>query len=739
MNLIEFDKKNKIFHLKNKYISYVFQVKRGHLIQKYYGKRISAYSGGRDYPLKTRGSFAPNFPGDENNDYSLASLLQEFPGANQGDYRSAAFEVTYSDGSNNSQCHYVDYEIVKGVMPIPDMPYCHGGLVEAETLKILLEDKISHLKIYLYYTIYENYPIIVRKTKIENHSNKIIKINNIKSMSLDFAESDFDLIQLPGTWGRERQVVREKVNFGIKKLGSIRGTSSHNQNPFLILCDPNTTEDIGRAISVSLIYSGNHEMIIQKDSYTQLRVQSGINSEMFEWELASGDSFYTPEAIINYSEAGLTALSQSLHQFVNNHLIQSSYKNKIRPILLNNWEATYMEFTEEQIVSLMETSSQLGIECFVLDDGWFGSRNDDTSSLGDWIVNKNKLPKGLKFLTDKANKLGLMFGLWFEPEMVSPKSNLYQIHPDWVLHNQSKGVSLARNQLILDLGRKDVQEYLFQSVSNILDSANIKYVKWDMNRNFSETYSNVLPAHQQKSASHRYVLGLYNLLDRLTTKYPDVLFESCSGGGGRYDLGMLYYMPQTWTSDNTDAIERLKIQYGTSMAYPISSMAAHVSASPNHQNGRITSLRTRGNVAMSGLLGYELNVLKLSERDKEIITEQIKKYKEIRDLVQYGTYYRLKSPFEGNEAAWIFVSDNQEKAVVTYTQVLSAASPSLNILRLAGLDPKGQYVDDSGSVMYGDELMNMGYYIQNKRHQHPYGDFESTLVVLRKVEGGQYG
>lgn len=733
MNLIKFNDSTGTFHLSNDQVSYVFQIQKGYLIQKYYGKKISDYSGGRDYPRKTRGSFSPNFPSDTENEYSLASLLQEFPGANQGDYRSPAFELTYADGSTNSQCQYISHKIINGVVSLLDMPYCHGSQAEAETLLIHLEDKISKVIVTLYYTIFRELPVIVRKASVANHSTESLMIESLKSMSLDFSESNFELIQLPGTWGRERQIVREPIHSGIKRLASMRGTSSHNQNPFFAICEPSTTEYAGNVYGVSLVYSGNHEMIIQKDSYSQLRIQSGINSDTFQWELAPETFFYTPEVILSFSHQGLTCLSQTLHQFINHHLIQSTYQGQDRPILLNSWEATYMDFNEEKIVQLMEASNELGIECFVLDDGWFGQRNDDTSSLGDWFVNQEKLPSGLAFLEKKAKSLGMTFGLWFEPEMISPNSNLYRNHPDWVIHNANKGISPARNQQILDLGRKDVRDYLYTVLSNILNSCPISYVKWDMNRNFSETFSNVLPAHRQKEANHRYVLGLYKLLDRITKSFPEVLFESCSGGGGRYDLGMLYYMPQTWTSDNTDAIERLGIQYGTSLAYPISSMAAHVSASPNHQNGRVTSLQTRGNVAMSGLLGYELNVLKLSDMEKALIKEQIKQYKQYRQLVQYGNFYRLLSPFDGNYAAWMFVSPDKSEALAFYCQILSAASPVLNVFRLAGLEPTAVYEDQHGRRMYGDELMDMGYYIQTKYHQQPYGDFESTLTYFKQV------
>lgn len=729
--MIEFNQEKNFFHIKNRHVSYILSIFNNVLTHTYFGERLLGYSGTFVYPGNTRGSFSPNFPNDETNTHSLAAILQEYPGVNQGDYRNPAYQISYSDGSTNSNFFFKKWEKVESTVGNPNYPMCRNKEGMVETLIITLEDSYSNVIMKLYYTIFEDSPFIVRKVEIINIGDEEIKLKQLASMSLDFPDSNRELIHLPGTWGDERKIVRESISQGIKRLESRRGTSSHNQNPFFAIVDPQTTEENGEVYGFSLIYSGNHEMIIQQDSYEQLRIQMGINHETFEWYLEPNESLMTPESIMGYSSEGLSNYSQNLHEFIHKYVIQSNFKNKERPVLINNWEATYMDFTEEQIISLMEEGAKLGIELFVLDDGWFGKRNSDKSSLGDWFVNKEKLPNGLEYLAQKASEVGIKFGLWFEPEMVSPDSELYRKHPEWIIHNIKKGISPARSQYILDLGREDVQDYLFTNLSNLLSSVEISYIKWDMNRNFSETYSNELTAKNQLEASHRYVLGLYKLLHRLTKEFPNVLFESCSGGGGRFDLGMLYYMPQIWTSDNTDPIDRLKIQYGTSLAYPISSMGAHVSASPNHQTGRVSSIKTRGHVAMSGVLGYELNLLELNKFERKEIKEQIAYYKKHRRLIQYGDFYRIKSPFDGNEVSWMFVSKDKTEAIVFYCKINSFASPSLKILKLVGLDETKTYQFEDGRELLGSELMNVGFYELTKEHQKPYGDFETKMFYLK--------
>lgn len=733
MTLITLNDKKNVFHLSNQWVSYVFSVEDKQLIHKYFGKKIHTYSGGMDYPEKTRSSFSPDLPFEDELKVSLDAVLQEFPGSNQGDYRSSGIEVVFdAHGNTNTKFEYESHSITKGVIPSPGLPSSFDAEKgESETLAITLRDEAEQVDVTLYYTIFEDSPTIVRKCRINNKGQASVKIDKLVSMSLDFPAATNELIHLSGSWAQERQVVREKINRGIKVLRSKRGSSSHNQNPFCAIVQPTTTEESGEVYGFSFVYSGDHETIIEKDSFDQLRIQMGINHETFSWVLESGDEFYTPEVIMTFSPNGLNGFSQEMHDFVTTHIVKSSYKEKHRPVLMNNWEATYMAFDEETIHSLMEEGAKLGVELFVLDDGWFGKRNDDTGGLGDWWVNETKLPNGLKGLATYAKNLNMSFGLWFEPEMVSPKSDLYKKHPDWVLHYEKKGMSPARNQYMLDLTRQDVRDYLYTSIEAILMSADISYVKWDMNRNFSETYAKQLSTSKQKEVSHRYVLGLYELLERLTTRFPDILFESCSGGGGRFDLGMLYYMPQTWTSDNTDPVERLRIQYGTSLVYPISTMGSHVSASPNHQNGRMTSIDTRGHVAMSGLLGYELDLLRIDEDEKEAMRKQIDFYKKHRDLIQYGTFYRLLSPFEGDQTAWMFVSKDKQEAIVFYCNGLASAAPSLKKLKLQGLLENQKYVFDNGVSSYGSELMNMGFYSLTKGHQDILGDFATSFSYLK--------
>lgn len=477
------------------------------------------------------------------------------------------------------------------------------------------------------------------------------------------------------------------------------------------------------------MYSGSFLAQAEVDQYGISRVGIGIQPFNFQWLLEPGESFQAPEAVLVRSSEGLGGLSRTYHRLYRTRLCRGEFRDSKRPILINNWEATYFNFNADKIKEIAKAGKELGLELFVLDDGWFGKRDNDDSSLGDWVEDRRKLPEGLGKLGEDITAMGMEFGLWFEPEMVSPESDLYREHPDWCLHVPGHKSSLARQQLVLDLSRKDVCDYIVESVSSVLSSAPITYVKWDMNRNMTEIGSALLPAERQRETAHRYILGLYDVLERIVSRFPHILFESCSGGGGRFDPGMLYYMPQTWTSDDTDAVERLKIQYGTSIVYPASSMGAHVSAVPNHQVHRITPLETRGHVAMSGNFGYELDLTKLTEAEREDIRKQVSEYKELRMLIQYGDFYRLLSPFEGNETAWMFVSADKKEAFATYFQVLAGPNPPLRRLRLKGLDPAKSYkLELNGGVYRGDELMHFGLTIPQLE-----GDFRSLLFVLREV------
>jgi alpha-galactosidase len=716
--MILFVKLLNVFHLSNDQISYLIQIEEGgNVAHLYFGKKIAHYSGGYRYPRLDR-SFSPNPPDSSDRLFSLDTLMMEFPGNGFGDFREAAYRIRQSNGSRVSHFVFSDYQIQQGKPALAGLPQTHGADDGIETLILSLKDDVTGLELQLFYTIFEDAAVIVRSSKVINHRNQPVTIEQLASQALDFPNRPFDLIHLPGAWAKERQVTREPINRGIKRLDSKRGSSSHQQNPFAVILEPNATEFAGECFGFSLLYSGNHEIIIEKDPYHQTRVIMGINSHQFAWQLPPTESFQAPEAVIAYSEAGLNQLSATYHDFYDEHLIRGKYKKQERPILINNWEATYFDFNEEKLDALVDEAKELGIELFVLDDGWFGQREDDQTSLGDWFENEGKLASGLAGFAQKVHDKGLQFGLWLEPEMVSGDSELNRQHPDWLLQVPNRKPALSRSQYVLDFSRQDVRDHLYQQLSQLFDTVAIDYIKWDMNRSLSDVYSLLLDPAQQGEVAHRYLLGLYEFLEKLTTAYPTILFEGCSGGGGRFDAGFLYYMPQIWTSDNTDAIARLKIQYGTSLVYPPSTMGAHVSAIPNHQTQRATDLAIRGNAAMSGLLGYELDLTQLTEEEKAQIKEQITFYKKHRRLLQLGRFVRLLSPYEGNDAAWLYVSQDKKEAIVFYFRVLDEASAPLVTLKLAGLDPDLTY-QSGGENFGGDELMQLGLYID----PHLAGDY----------------
>lgn len=550
------------------------------------------------------------------------------------------------------------------------------------------------------------------------------------SANVDFNHSEFDFIQLSGAWARERHIVRTPLRSGGQCVESRRGASSHAQNPFMALVSHEANEDVGDVYGFNLIYSGNFLANVEVDMHNNSRAQIGINPFDFTWNLESKQEFQTPEVVMAYSPNGLTGMSHIYHDLYRERLVRGSYRDKERPILINNWEATYFDFDNEKIKEIAKEASDLGIELFVLDDGWFGERNSDDSSLGDWFVNENKIKCGLNSLVKDINDLGMKFGLWFEPEMISPNSNLYREHPDWCIHIENRTRSLARKQLVLDLSRDEVCDAVIKMITDVLKSAPISYVKWDMNRNITELGSPAWPPKKQKELAHRYMLGLYKILENITSNFPDILFESCSGGGGRFDGGMLYYMPQTWTSDDTDAIERLKIQEGTSLVYPSISMGSHVSAVPNHQVNRITPLSTRGIVAMAGSFGYELDVTKMTDIEKEEVKKQIELYKSIRKVVQFGDLYRLKSPFKSNEVSWMTLSKDKEFAIVSYVKQYSEVNKIPGRLKLKALDENSLYeIIETKEVFGGDELMYIGLEIGEL-----IGDYVSKMWTLKKCK-----
>lgn len=723
---ITFQEEQKIFHLATETMSYIFKIEEGNIVaHHYFGRRIVHYHGSRNYPRVDR-SFSPNFYDAKDRFFSKDIVLQEYSDFGTGDFRTPALVLEQENGSKMTDFRFASYQIIDGKNVVLGLPQIHSE--NSQTLELLFVDStLPKIQLYLYFSIVEGKDVVIRSAKLVNQSSESVTIKKMDSCQLDLPESSFELISLPGTWARERQLVREEIHSGIHTIGSTRGASSHQQNPFAALVRPETTELSGEVFGFSFIYSGSFQFTFEKDPFDQLRINMGFNSLNFNWILGSKQEFQTPESVLAYSDQGLNGLSQIYHQLYRENLMRGAYQKCERPILVNNWEATYFDFDEAKIKTLIEESSALGIELFVLDDGWFGKRNSDKTSLGDWEINLEKLPNGLNGMNETAKECQMKFGLWFEPEMISEESELYKEHPDWVLRVPNRPMSRSRDQFVLDFSRADVRIYIYQKMAEILSTHSISYVKWDFNRHLSEVYSDALPAKQQGEVHHRYLLGLYEFLEKLTTSFPNVLFESCSGGGGRFDPGMLYYMPQTWTSDNTDAVARLKIQYSTSLVYPVITMGSHVSAIPNHQTGRETSLEMRGAVAMSGVFGYELDVNSLTKEEKKEIKEQVAFYKEHRQLIQFGLFYRLLSPFEGNQTAWCFVSKDQKECLVFYFNVLEEASAPLTLLKLAGLQDNELYHSDELGTFSGSELMHAGFYTSTKK----IGDFRSECYYFK--------
>ncbi|MBS7578053.1 MULTISPECIES: alpha-galactosidase [unclassified Enterococcus] len=731
MNLIKFDEKNRTFHLSNGSISYLLGIENETVLSHlYFGKAIKHYHNSRKYPTIDR-SFSPNPAGSKVSErgFSLDTLAQEYPSFGHGDFRNPAFQLKQQNGSTITEFKYHEFEIIAGKPVLKGLPASYVvKQSEAETLIISLIDSLLGVTLKLFYTIYANRDVVVRSSQLINHGTEQIVIEKIASASLDFPADNYELISLPGRHIKEREIQRETVQRGIKIVESKRGASSHQANPFVALVFDKTDEFTGEAFGISLVYSGNHEFLVETDQFKQTRLMCGINPYTFSWVLSPKDQFQTPEALIVYSDEGLNGMSQTYHQLLRERLARGKFQYAERPILINNWEATYFDFDAAKIKGIVDQSAALGIELFVLDDGWFGKRDDDISGLGDWYENTTKLKGGLKGIADYVHDKNMKFGLWFEPEMINQDSDLYREHPDYAIQTPNRSMSTGRDQLVLDFTRADVRNNITEQMRQILNHVEIDYIKWDMNRHITEAYSQSLAVEKQGEFFHRYILGLYEMLEALTTEYPNILWEGCSGGGGRFDAGFIYYMPQSWTSDNTDAIDRLDIQYGTSLVYPPSSMGAHVSAVPNHQTGRITGLDIRGDVAMGGVFGYELDLRTLTAQEKKIVKQQVSFYKHYRQLLQYGKFYRMISPFESNLAAWSFVNEDQTEAIAFYfSKTVEAAAP-LAIFKFVGLDADKQY--RLGDETYGgDELMNVGIYINPQIH----GDYQSRKFILKAI------
>ena len=681
----------------------------GFLLHLYYGKKTDTCM---DYLLTyyDRGFSGNPYDAGEDRTYSMDTLPQEFPCYGNGDFRSTAFAVENVDGSMSCDLRYKSHKIFDGKYNLEGLPAVYASEEEAQTLEILMEDPVTGVKVVLLYGVLPAQDIITRSVSVKNESSGKIYLNKIESASLDFLYGDYELLTFYGRHAMERNVQRVPVVHGTQKIGSVRGTSSHQYNPMMILAEKETTEDKGNCYAMSFVYSGCFQGEVLKDQLNQTRMMLGLQEEAFRYPLETGEMFQAPEVILSYSSEGMNRLSQNLHHCIRQHICRGKYKEEIRPILINSWEAAYFDFTGDTIYELAKAAKEVNIDMLVMDDGWFGKRDDDNSGLGDWFVNEKKLGGTLGNLIKKINDLGVKFGIWIEPEMVSEDSDLYRKHPDWALTVPGRNPVRSRNQLVLDFSRKEVVDEIYDQICKVLDQGNIEYVKWDMNRSLMDVYSSV--TRDQGRVLHDYVLGLYDFLERLVQRYPNLLIEGCSGGGGRFDAGMMYYTPQIWCSDNTDAIDRLRIQYGTSFGYPVSVVGSHVSAVPNHQTGRKTPLHTRGVVAMSGTFGYELNLMKLSEEEKQEIREQIAEYKSYASIIQNGLYYRLSNPTTEEICAWEFVhTDEKEQSKVLLNIVMQVihGNMTVNYVKLQGLEETAVYREEKSGKRYtGAALMYGG-------------------------------
>ena len=735
---IQVNASNRLFHLQTKHTSYVFHViEDGSLGQLYYGPKIPFKD---DYAnLNTREEHdCTNTRTDEDVEFQAELLKQEYAGLGKGDYRYPAFQITYPNGSRTSEFQYRDYELKDGKARLTGLPSTFADdSNDSQTLTVKLAD--GDLELQLHYTVFADEDVIVRSTTFVNHG-KTVFLNRALSAQLDLPDANYDFIQFAGSWSRERHLHRSHLRPGTQSISSLRTASSHQENPFFILARPHTDNNQGAVFGFNFVYSGNFLDSVEVDQFDTTRVLIGINPDEFGWKLNSGDSFQTPEVIFSYTDNGFNALSQQLGAFYAQHLINPHFAHQERPILINNWEATFMDFTEDKLMPIVERAKELGIEMFVLDDGWFGHRDDDRSSLGDWFVDEKKFNHGIAGFAKRVHDLDMKFGLWFEPEMISIDSKLYQTHPEWMIKTPGRGQTPGRHQFVLDMSRQEVVDYLFGLMSHIIQDAKLDYIKWDMNRNITEMYGADLPADQQLEFSHRYILGVYDLYDRLTKAFPDVLFESCASGGGRFDLGMMYYAPQAWCSDDTDAIERIKIQDGTSYGYTPSMWGAHVSAVPNDQVGRLTSIDTRAKVAYFGAFGYELDVTELSDEEQATIKQQVAFYKQYRKLFQFGTFYRLETPdTSDNVYGWETVSPDKQTAIGMRYQILNGANPAYIRYYFKGLDPERHYtVNDGSEVFSGAELMNAGYFVPRvmNRLQSPKvpSDFHADMFIVKTVD-----
>ena len=702
--------KNHVFTLQTKSSTYQMKEEGGFLFHNYYGPVIGDVD--MSYlvcPMDRGFSGQPQEIVDRR--FSLDTRLLEYSAYGTGDYRDYCLHAVYEDGSHVTDLRFVSYEVKEGKYALEGLPAMYQGEEKAETLEITLRDEYKNLEVVLYYGVFEDLDVITRACKIVNQSEEQVRLLRAYSMGLDFDNKDMDMLHFYGRHAMERKMERSPLQHGFQGVESRRGYSSHQQNPFVILCKQDANEEYGWCYGASFVYSGNFSIQAEVSQTDLTRLTMGIQDTQFEFHLDSGESFTAPEVILSFSENGLGQLSRNYHKAIRHNLCRGKYKTERRPVLINNWEATYFDFTPEKLVAIAKDAKELGIEMLVMDDGWFGKRDSDYSGLGDWFVNEKKLKGGLKNLVEEVNKAGMKFGIWFEPEMISEDSDLYRAHPDWALTVPGRSFTRARHQLVLDFSREDVRTYIFDRMCEILESANIEYVKWDANRHLTDVWSAKLPADRQGEVFHRYILGLYDFLEKLTQRFPNLLIEGCSGGGGRFDAGMMYYHPQIWCSDDTDAIERLDIQYGTSFGYPISTVGSHVSVCPNHQTGRSVSMKTRGIVAMAGTFGYELDITRLSQEEKDMVKIQVEEFKKYYSLIQQGDYYRLtddgrKSPY----VAWEFAAEDGTEALLNVVTLRVRAYAMPYTVRIKGLKPEAVYeVEGTGEKYSGAALMNGGY------------------------------
>ena len=720
------------FHLQTKNTSYVILLlKERYLLQAYYGTKIRKY---RDYigncPVPNQFSWEGKDIEKQGHSADTGDLPFEYPTYGSADFREPAFHAEYPDGSAVTCLEYDSYEIYPGKKPLSGLPASYAEPEDdAESLEITLKDKLTGLSVVLTYTVFYDYDVITKSVRAENHGTGDIRIERILSSSTYLFHKDYDFVHLHGTWAKERNIQKRPLINGEMSIDSKSGVSGWSHSPFVALAEKNADEERGSVYAVALMYSGNHIMQAETTTMDVVRINAGINPFGFRWKLEPDACFQAPEAVLVYSDEGFGKMSRIYHRFIRQRICRGKYRDGERPLLINNWEVTFQRFDEETILSIAQKAKEAGIELMVLDDGWFGDTPNDIHAFGDWKEDRNKLPGGIRGMAEKIADLGMKFGLWFEPEIISEDSELYKAHPEWCIEIPDRAhsfVGAGGFRRFLDFSRSDVCDYIVKTLSDILHSADISYIKWDMNCSMTELGSYALPKDRQAELCHRYMLGLYGVLERLTGEFPDILFEGCASGGGRFDLGLLCYFVQYWTSDCTDALERLYIQHGTSMLMPASAMSAHVTVSPNRQTGRAVPLDMRAYVAMMGQFGYEMDLGALSEEEFEKTKEHIRLYRSIRKTVHEGEMYRLGSPFEGDCTAWEFADDT--KAVLMYSTMYASTLSKRYNVKLRGLDKDARYQDtETGEVYDGDFLMYHGLNFSHRR------DYETTLTVLEKV------